>query len=367
MAPLRIALVGPLPPPSGGMANQTHQLAELLRSEGLQVEVVQVNPPYRPAWVGAIWGVRAFCRLVPYVIALWRTLGRVQLAHVMANSGWAWHLFAAPAIWIAHLRRVPVVVNYRGGDAERFFAKSFSWVKPVLARAAAVVVPSSFLASVFARYGVAVRIVPNIIDLARFSRRSSVPAVPHLIVTRNLEPIYDVETAIRAFSIVLGRHPDARLTVAGTGPAEATLRALAVDLGVTDAIAFSGRIENRDMPALYHSASVMLNPSTVDNMPISILEAWASGVPVVSTNAGGVPSLVDDGRNALLVEPRRPDAMAEAALRVLGSNALASSLAEAGRAAAEQFAWPRVREAWLEIYAALAAKPLHPRPATASD
>jgi glycosyltransferase involved in cell wall biosynthesis len=259
------------------------------------------------------------------------------------------------------------VVNYRGGDAERFFAKSFSRVKPTLARAAAVVVPSRFLAAVFARYGVEVRIVPNIIDLARFAGRSGAPAAPHLVVTRNLEPIYDVETAIRAFAIVRRRHRLARLTVAGTGPAEGALRALTVELGVADAVAFSGRIDNRDMPALYHAASVMLNPSTVDNMPISILEAWASGVPVVSTSAGGVPFLVAEGRNALLVDPRRPEAMAEAALRVLDSPALATSLVKAGLAAAEQFAWPRVREAWLEIYAKLAAKPLHPRPATASE
>jgi L-malate glycosyltransferase len=366
MEPLRIALIGPLPPPSGGMANQTRQLADLLGSEGLHVEVVQVNRPYRPAWIGTLRGIRAICRLVPYILDLWRAIGRVQLAHVMANSGWAWHLFAAPAILIAHLRKVPVVVNYRGGDAERFFATSFSRVRPVLARASAVVVPSRFLASVFAHYGVTVRIVPNIVDVARFSRRTAAPAAQHFIVTRNLEPIYDVETAIRAFAIVRGRRPDARLTVAGTGPSEAALRALAAELRMADAVTFSGRIENRDMPALYLSASVMLNPSTVDNMPISILEAWASGVPVVSTRVGGVPFLVDEGRNALLVEPRRPEAMAEAALRVLDSPSLAASLAEAGRAAAEQFAWPRVRAAWLEVYAALLPKPSHARPATAS-
>jgi glycosyltransferase involved in cell wall biosynthesis len=367
MEPLRIALVGPLPPPSGGMANQTRQLAALLGAEGVHVEVVQVNAPYRPAWVGALRGIRAACRLLPYAVRLWRTSGRVQLVHVMANSGWAWHLFAAPAILIARVRKVPVVVNYRGGDAERFFATSFARVRPVLARAAAVVVPSRFLATVFARHGVAVRIVPNIVDVARFSRRAAAPAQPHLVVTRNLEPIYDVDTAIRAFALVRERHPGARMTIAGSGPEETALRALARELGVADAVAFSGRVENRDMPALYQSASLMLNPSTVDNMPISILEAWASGVPVVSTNVGGVPFLVDEGRNALLVEPGRPDAMAAAALRVLDSPALAASLAEAGRAAAEQFAWPRVRQAWLEVYAALVPDPTHARPAIASE
>jgi len=348
------------------MANQTRQFAELLQTEGVKVEIVQVNSPYTPAWIASVRGVRAVFRLVLYSRALWRTLARVQLVHIMANSGWSWYLFAAPAIWIAHVRRIPVIVNYRGGDAERFFAKSFPMVQPALARTAAVVVPSRFLASVFARYGVRVRIVPNIIDAKRFSPRKGAPSSPHLVVTRNLERIYDIGTAIRAFSAVRRRYPDARLTVAGTGPEQAALQALAIELGVADAVVFSGRIENRDIPALYRSASLMLNPSSIDNMPISILEAWASGVPVVSTNAGGIPFLVEDGRNALLIGPREPEAMARAALRVLESPALAASLAQAGHAAVEAFTWPNVRGAWFEIYASILPKDSRARQAPVS-
>ena len=100
---MHIAVVGPLPPPAGGMANQTRQLVELLRGEGAGVEVVQVNAPYRPTWAGRLKGVRAIFRLVPYFLQLWRAAGRADLLHVMANSGWSWHLFAAPAIWIGGL------------------------------------------------------------------------------------------------------------------------------------------------------------------------------------------------------------------------------------------------------------------------
>jgi glycosyltransferase involved in cell wall biosynthesis len=166
---------------------------------------------------------------------------------------------------------------------------------------------------------------------------------------------------------VHARYPQARLTVAGTGPTERPLKTLAADLGVADAVTFTGRIDNWDMPALYRSATLVLNPSTADNMPISILEAWASGVPVVSTNVGGIPFLVEDARNALLVEPRRPESMARAALRVLESPALAASLAGAGRAAAEEFTWPKVREAWFGIYASLLPKDLQSRPVVVSE
>ncbi len=63
----------------------------------------------------------------------------------MANSGWSWHLFAAPAIWVARIRGKPVIINYRGGEADSFFNKSFSWIKPSLSKADAIVVPSGFL------------------------------------------------------------------------------------------------------------------------------------------------------------------------------------------------------------------------------
>src|SRR5262249_19634580 len=120
---LRIGLVGPLPPPPGGMANQTRQLAYLLEQEGVQVEIVQTNVAYWPKCISFVPGVRALFRLVPYLVRLWIVDGRVQLLYVMANSGWAWHLFAAPAVWVAKLRHVPVIVNYRGGDAAQFFRR----------------------------------------------------------------------------------------------------------------------------------------------------------------------------------------------------------------------------------------------------
>ena len=222
-----IGLVGPLPPPSGGMANQTRQLARLLAESGLSVELVQVNAPYRPAWVGRLWGVRAAFRLVPYLARLWGCAGRADLFHVMANSGWAWHLFAAPAIWIAHLRGVPAIVNYRGGEAESFLRREARWVRPSLARARAVVVPSRFLERVFAASGIATEIVPNIIDLDRFSPGARQPGRAHVVVTRNLEPIYDIATALRAFATIRGRYPHASLSIAGSGPLRSELERLA--------------------------------------------------------------------------------------------------------------------------------------------
>jgi glycosyltransferase involved in cell wall biosynthesis len=349
--PRSIMLVGPLPPPSGGMANQTRQLAQLLAAEGCEVTTVQVNLPYRPAWIGRVRGIRAVFRLGAYVLRLRREIRHVELVHVMANSGWAWHLCAAPAIWMGSLVGVPVVVNYRGGDAEAFFARGFGRIRPTLARARAVIVPSGFLQRVFERYGVAARIVPNIVSLEAFRPAAKTPAAPHLLVARNLEPIYDVGTALRAFAIVVERFRDACLTVAGSGPDREELGRLAQELGVTDRVRFTGSLENSKLPALYGAANVVVNSSLVDNFPISLLEAMACGVPIVSTNVGGIPYLVEHERTALLVPPRNPVALANAVLRLFDDRSLALRLRLAGIEAAQRYAWAQVRADLFGVYA----------------
>lgn len=330
---------------------QTRQLASLLRDEGASVELVQVNLPYRPQWIGKLRGIRAAARLIPYLFRLWQAAGRAHVFHVMANSGWAWHLFAAPAVWIARLRGVPVIVNYRGGNAAEFFARSFSRLRPTLNAAHRVVVPSGFLQEVFRRHGLDAEIIPNIIDLSRFSPGAAGPAdAPHIAVTRNLEPLYGIDTALAAFRLLLRNHPGARMTIAGSGPQRAELEALAEKLGIAGKVCFAGLLEREQIVALYRSARIALNPSRVDNMPNSVLEALACGVPVVSTDVGGVPYVVEHGRTALLVPAGDAEAMAAAMLRVLSEPGLASSLAEAGLRQARRYDWPVVRNAWLEAY-----------------
>jgi glycosyltransferase involved in cell wall biosynthesis len=349
----RVGLVGPLPPPSGGMANQCEQLVQLLRSEGVEVEIVRTNSPYQPLWIGHVPFLRAVFRLVPYLAHLWRVAGRVDVMHLLANSGWAWHLFAAPAIFIARARGTPIIVNYRGGGADPFFSQDSGYVLRMLSKASMRVTPSVFLQRVFAKHGLSCDVIPNIIDLSRFTPTPlrKFGDSPHIVVTRNLEPIYDIPTAIRAFAGIRRAFVGAKMTVAGSGPELGNLRALVTKLKLDDSVQFSGRIENADIPALYASADCMINSSTVDNMPISILEAFASGVPVVSTCAGGIPDMVKHGESGLLVSIGDADAMAREVLHVLRNPEIALRLRQAGMADAEKYAWSQVRVKWLDAYA----------------
>ena len=123
-------------------------------------------------------------------------------------------------------------------------------------------------------------------------------------------------------------------------------------------VTFVGRVRPEEMPALYDRADVYLMSPDIDNMPNSVIEAYAAGLPVVSSDAGGVPYIVDHERTGLLV-PRDDDAaLAEAALRVLHEPGLALRLADAARAEVlSRYTWDAVRDAWTSLYHALARVP----------
>ena len=355
---LRICLVGPLAPPSGGMATQLAQVSTLLRDEGHAVEVVANNAPCRPAWLEKVRGARAVFRLYPYVFRLWVAAGRNDVVHVLANSGWAWWLFAVPAVLIARWRRTPVIVNYHGGGAFDFFSRARPGALAILRAADALVVPSAFLRDVFAHFGVEAEIIPNVIDTRRFAPAPGgrTKGRFHVVVTRNFDPVYDIPTVLRAFAIAASSIADAHLSVTGSGPERSRLEALCTELGIAGRVSFTGRIDNSAIHRLYQSADLMVNPSLVDNQPVSILEAFACGVHVVSTNVGGVPLVAEHERTALLVPPGDPRSMAQAMLRIAGDAQLAEGMASAGLEESRKYDWSGVGPAWASCYRRLTAR-----------
>lgn len=370
---LPVCLVGPVAPPAGGMANQTRQLLCLLQQEGAKVEFVAVNPPYTPAFIAKVPGLRALFRFVPYCLTLWRACGRARLVHIMANSGWSWHLFAAPAIWIARMRGIAIIVNYRGGHADSFFAGSWRSVNFSLRHASAVLVPSVFLQQVFGLYqqpdnAVPLAIVPNILDQQLFyprQQQSSADAAtiaiaaPHCIVTRNLEAIYDVATSISAFALLKKDYPTATLTIAGTGPLLSQLQQQVQQLKLGSAVHFAGRLSSEQMAQLYRSADVMLNSSLVDNSPNSIIEALACGVPVVSSDVGGISHLVRHRHDALLFNAGDANAMYQLAAEVLQHANLRQQLIANGLSNSQRFYWSEVKLRLAQQYQAAMQRQEH--------
>jgi len=357
---LKIGLIGPLPPPYGGMANQANQLYQLLQQESnIKVNFVQTNSPYSHVLIGKIKGLRAIVRLLAYVREVYKLAGKVDVLHVLANSGWSWQLFTAPVIWIAYLRKTPIIVNYRGGEARTYFEKSIKWVAPSMKRASVIVVPSGYLKHVFSEFNFEAHVIANIINLQRFkpaeNNKNDLKA-PHLIITRNLEPIYGLVTAIKAVAIVKESIPNLKLSIAGSGPQKEELKNLVSNLKLEGNVVFTGKLRPDEVANLYQAADIMLNPTTVDNMPNSVLEAMASGVAIITTNVGGIPYIVEDEKTALLVDVNNVQQMADKVMLLLNDKQLYVNLVTNGLGEVQQYAWEHVKKQWLALYQSLGKK-----------
>ena len=349
-AGLRIALVAPLPDVPGGQAVQARALADALKHDGHQVTFLPVNPgfPRGLQWLRRYPYVRTLCNQALYLPSLFR-LRQADVVHVFSASYWSFVLAPLPAIVAGRLMGKRVVLNYRSGEADDHLSKWGMLVHPWLRLVDEIVVPSEYLRAVFARHGYRVRVIHNVVDTSRFRYRERLPLRPHLLSTRNLEPYYDVANTLRAFALLKALFPDAILTVAGSGSQAEELRRLVSSLNL-DGVRFVGAVEQSFIPALYDAADIFVNSSIVDNQPVSVLEALASGLPVVTTGTGDIASMVRDGDTGLLVPTGDPAALAKAVTSLLDDPDRARLMARRAKQAMERHTWVEVRKQWTAVY-----------------
>jgi len=347
-----VCLIAPSPPPYGGMALQAKQLEQRLVQDGNSVTFFPSNFLF-PKWMAALERIpviRTLMRAAMIWILLWRRIRNVEVVHVLASSWLYFFVVVCPAVIVGRLRGKRIVLNYRGGEAQAFL-RSYKWAaKPVFRWAHVVTTPSEFLAGVIrSSLGIPVSIVPNILDTKRFQYRERKVLQPRMIVTRHLEEIYDVESVLRAFRILQQRHSDAVLWIAGTGSQAPRLRQLVEELELKN-VSFLGHVPHEQLPALYDQCDILVNASRVDNFPGSLVEASAAGLVVVSTWAGGIPFLYQDGASAMLVAPGDWRGLAGAVERVLDDPQLAASLTARAKAVAEGCDWRHVRKSLYAAY-----------------
>jgi glycosyltransferase involved in cell wall biosynthesis len=350
---VRVLLAAPSLRILGGQSRQAVLLQDCLKAEpGLQITFVPHDPrlPGPLGWLQRIKYIRTILTWTAYWGLLLARVPRHDVVHVFTASYFSYLLAAVPPLVVGGLCRKTVILNYRSGEAEDHLERWARTALPTLRRAHVIAVSSGYLVEVFRRFGLQARVIPDIVELGRFHFRERRPLRPVFLTSRLLEPLYNGECVLRAFSIIQKRLPDARLTVAGDGGRRRQLEALARDLGLRH-VDFTGPVPFERMPALYDAADIYLQAPDLDNTPASLLECFASGLPVVTSDAGGIPFLIRHEQEGLLV-PRDDDrALADGALRLLDDPDLARRLASQARLVCDQYTCPRVRAGWLALYA----------------
>jgi L-malate glycosyltransferase len=351
--PIRVSIVAPSLDILGGQAVQAARLMQRLSGVAdVSIHFIPVNPrlpgPLRA--LQKVKYVRTIVTSIAYIARLLRDIPRTDVVHAFSASYFSYLLAPLPAILIGKAFGKRVLLNYRSGEAEDHLQRSVVAVRS-MRLVDLIVVPSGYLVDVFNRFGLRAVAVPNFVEIDRIPYRRRKPLSPVFLSNRNFDSLYNIPCTLRAFAIIQRHHSDARLIVVGGGPEAERLSRLAHELDLRN-VEFIGRIPAAEMPSYYDRGDVYLNSPNIDNMPTSIIEAFAAGLPVVSTNAGGIPFIVTHGETGLLVSRNDHEAMATEALRLLADASLAERLANNGRnEVIRRYVWAQVEAQWIAVYA----------------
>ncbi len=297
-------------------------------------------------------------RLLDMLRTVWKYRNHYDLAQVAVFSGRSFIWAEAVCGLLRRLHR-PYILTLHGGALPQFGRKHKWRVERLLRSAAAVTVPSRYLLKQMTEYRQDLILLPNGLDLSLYPDPHVRAPLPHLVWLRAFHNIYNPVMAVRVVARLKGEFPSIHLSMVGPDKRDSSLQktmAAAKEYGVEEHVDFLDPVPKRLVPRALQLGDIFLNTTTVDNTPVSVLEAMAAGARVVSTNVGGIPYLLQDGVDALLVPSEDDTAMADAVRRLLLDRELADRLQQQSRAKLKAYHWDVVLPQWEELIRLVAAQ-----------
>lgn len=331
---MKVLLICNYKPGVGGISGQVELLQKHLREEEHTADIFSTKASI----------MRRL--LIPF--RLLSVAKHYDVLHIHCCSGWGF-LPAVLGISVGRGLKKRIVLTYHGGGGEKFFEKHHKLVKHHLTRTDANIVLSGFLARVFDKHQLAYTIIPNIIELDETQFRQRDIIRPHFICTRAHETLYNIPCILRAFQKVLTKLPESTLTLVGDGSQHCALEEMTKEMGLTN-VTFTGRVNNSQIYDSLDRADIFLSAPTVDNMPVSVLEAMNAGLLVISSCVGGVPYMIEDAKTGLLFESDNSDQLAEKMLWAVENQATGKDIIVRAHNDVKKYRWESVKEQLYAVY-----------------
>ena len=255
--------------------------------------------------------------------------------------------FAVSVANLCRLLRLPYIPILRGGDLPKRLEKSNRMSRKLFHGAKINVAPSMFLLEAFKNRGYSnLRYVPNTIEIEKYRFVLRKKISPKILWVRSFAEIYNPMLAIEVLEKLNLKGYNATMCMVGPDK-DGTLKKCkdrAIEKGLD--VVFTGKLEKQEWIQLSEAFDIFINTTNFDNTPVSVIEAMAVGLPIVSTNVGGVPFLIDDRVDGILVPPNDSDSFVKSIEDLIGNEDLTSSLSENGRKKVVNFDWQKVKHTW---------------------
>jgi glycosyltransferase involved in cell wall biosynthesis len=291
-------------------------------------------------------------RLLDMVRTIWLQRDNFDVAHIDVYSGSAF-FWAEVVSWTLGILGKSYILTLHGGNLPAFARRWPGRVRRLLSTAHVVTTPSLYLQEQMAPYHERLYLLPNPLDLARYRFRLRERPQPHLIWLRAFHSIYNPVLAVEVLARLVEEYPTARLTMVGPDKGDGSFQATqrqAVARKVTHRVRFVGSVAKGEVPEWLSEGDIFINTTNVDNTPVSVLEAMACGLCVVSTDVGGIPYLLQHEQDALLVPPADADAMTAAIHRLIENPSLASHISQQAYLKARQCDWEVILPQWQDLF-----------------
>lgn len=304
-----------------------------LEQEGFEVYYASNKKSFPFRMLDMMWSVVLYRKQVSYI-----------LIDTYSTKAF-WYAFVCSLLArVLNIKYIPIL---HGGDLPNRLKNNPKLCQMVFANAYKNVAPSGYLKQAFESAGFTNVIhIPNSIEIDKYEFKTRAELTPKLLWVRAFASIYNPEMAVKVLQQLQEKYPSATLTMVGPDKDGSlqTTKAFAESVGV--AVNFTGQLAKEDWWKLAAQYDIFINTTHFDNTPISVMEAMALGLPVVSTNVGGIPYLLADKENALLVNDDDDKAMKEAICSLLEDQQKASDLTLNARHFIEQMDWNVVKEDW---------------------
>lgn len=344
---IKIALIAPSTRQLGGQSIQAQRLVDAFGGDAeIELDFIPNNPS---AFGQNVKILRTLSVSLKFWLSLLTRIKRADLVHVFSSGTTSYIISTLPPLAAAKMFGKKIILHYHTGEAEEHLRDWKRSALPTMRKFDEIIVPSQFLVDVFEKFGLRARAIYNFVEAEKFKFRRRDTLHPVFLSNRNFEAHYQVSDVLRAFRIIQEKYAEASLIVAGSGSEEAKLKNLTPELKLKN-VHFIGRVSPEEMPDVYSRADIYLNSSVVDNMPLSIIEAYACGLPVVTTDAGGISYILENEKTGLIVEKGDYRELASAAIRLLENQKLAQTIAENALEYCQNFTPEKVRAEWRVFY-----------------
>lgn len=312
-------------------------LTKLLQSEGYSV----ICSSDKTNKIGRLF---AMC----YMIIKNRNLANMVLIDTFSTSNFYYALITSQLARLFSLKYIPIL---HGGNLPNRLKHSEYFSALIFKNAYQNVSPSIYLAEEFKKYNYEAVYISNTIPIAEYPFKLRAKLEPKLLWVRAFDKIYNPAMAIKVLALLKLTHKKASLCMVGPDKDGSLNEAkdLAKQLGVADSVIFTGVLPKEEWHQMSENYDIFINTTNIDNMPVSIIEAMALGLPIVSTNAGGLPYLVENNVDGLLIPINDENKMAEVIVSLLNNPEEAVELSINAREKAEKFDWSAVKVKWNKL------------------